>query len=161
MHCVGNKQVILPRLRSAPAAVLRHQPLDMYAAPGLQVHAVAAVLAKSASGDKDRNDGRRCALRWTKRVAQFFVPGARRRARRALAHVSAHYRSHEYDPPTPRALQLGLGRGRGLYGLRRHAVRMMSDSKPPHLVIMYQKISLAWSHQGNDNHLDFTTPWRM
>jgi len=24
-----------------------------------------------------------------------------------------------------------------------------------------QKVSLAWSHQGSDNQLDFTTPWRM
>jgi hypothetical protein len=25
----------------------------------------------------------------------------------------------------------------------------------------HHQVSLAWSHQGNDNKLDFTTPWRM
>jgi hypothetical protein len=28
-------------------------------------------------------------------------------------------------------------------------------------IINNKKISLAWSHQGSDRHLDFTTPWRM
>jgi hypothetical protein len=28
-------------------------------------------------------------------------------------------------------------------------------------IVNNKKISLAWSHQGSDRHLDFTTPWRM
>jgi hypothetical protein len=28
-------------------------------------------------------------------------------------------------------------------------------------IINNKKISLAWSHQGSDHHLDFTTPWHM